>query len=485
MRNISVEVEVEDADQVQRLVGRHRGHQCSERHSESYRFCGPRQLDRARFGGLRSANHSPQGFIDAAIRSLSCCSRSARSHSAAAVPADEFTIVVIPKGLTHEHWQSVRRGAERCAADLLAEEDIRVRIIFDGPLRERDAMEQIRIVDRRVATGANGIVLAPQHSRTMTACVKRAADAGVPVVVIDSGLAETEHFVKYVATDNYNGGCLAANTSTRELQKQGKTKPKLILFRYAVGSESTERARAGLRGHGEADLPGGGVAFHRQVRRRDARLGDARGGAARAPVQGPEVDGIFAPNESSASGHARRAALAGAEQEGAADGLRREQAAAPGDPGGRHRRQHPARPVSHGLRLDVVLRAAHPGREHQSRPARTKELCTGEHVVIEKEGQLITTENSDPEFVRGLYDPATQARRTDRLAALPEGAEAMTTRLRMTGIRKSYGPTAALRGVDLELLPGEVHAARRRERGGQVHADEGAQRRGTTRRRRR
>ena len=32
-------------------------------------------------------------------------------------------------------------------------------------------------------------------------------------------------------------------------------------------------------------------------------------------------------------------------------------------------------------------------------------------------------------------------------------------RLRMTGIRKSYGPTPALRGVDLELLPGEVHAS--------------------------
>lgn len=33
-----------------------------------------------------------------------------------------------------------------------------------------------------------------------------------------------------------------------------------------------------------------------------------------------------------------------------------------------------------------------------------------------------------------------------------------TLRLRMTGIRKSYGPTAALQGVDLELRPGEVHA---------------------------
>ncbi|HEY1190689.1 MAG TPA: sugar ABC transporter ATP-binding protein [Gemmata sp.] len=34
----------------------------------------------------------------------------------------------------------------------------------------------------------------------------------------------------------------------------------------------------------------------------------------------------------------------------------------------------------------------------------------------------------------------------------------MTPRFRLTGIRKSYGPTAALGGVDLELLPGEVHA---------------------------
>ncbi len=34
----------------------------------------------------------------------------------------------------------------------------------------------------------------------------------------------------------------------------------------------------------------------------------------------------------------------------------------------------------------------------------------------------------------------------------------MTSRLTMTGIRKSFGPTAALRGVDWELRPGEVHA---------------------------
>jgi ribose transport system substrate-binding protein len=216
-------------------------------------------------------------------------------------PDAQFTIVVIPKGLSHEHWQSVHRGAERCAADLLAEGNLRVRVIFDGPLRERDAMEQIRIVDRRVATGAGGIVLAPQHSKTMTACVKRADDAGVPVVIIDSGLAEKGHYVKYVATDNYHGGCLAAEHLLGELKKQGKEKPRLILFRYAVGSESTEQREQGFLDTAKKMCPDA------EWLSTDRYAGATRDSAMREA--GPlvlqfkdKVDGIFAPNESSAGG---------------------------------------------------------------------------------------------------------------------------------------------------------------------------------------
>jgi ribose transport system substrate-binding protein len=216
-------------------------------------------------------------------------------------PADEITIIVIPKGLTHEHWQSVHRGAQRCADDLFAQEGLLVRVIFDGPLRERDAMEQIRIVDRRVATGASGIVLAPQHSHTMTACVKRAAEAGLPVVIIDSGLAETDHIVKYVATDNYNGGCLAARHLLAKLREQGKTKPRLVLFRYAVGSESTEQREQGFMDTVKKGCP------EAEWVSTDKYAGSTRDSAMREA--GPlvhqfqdKMDGIFAPNESSASG---------------------------------------------------------------------------------------------------------------------------------------------------------------------------------------
>jgi ribose transport system substrate-binding protein len=216
-------------------------------------------------------------------------------------PDARFTIVVIPKGLTHTHWQSVHRGADRCAADLLAEEGLRVRVIYDGPLRERDAIEQIRIVDRRVATGASGIVLAPQHSRTMTACVKRAADAGVPVVVIDSDLAERDHYLKYVATNNYNGGCIAARHLLVELRKRGKDKPRLILFRYAVGSESTEQREQGFLDTVKELCP------QAEWLSTDRYAGATRDTAMREA--GPlvlqfkdRVDGIFGPNESSVSG---------------------------------------------------------------------------------------------------------------------------------------------------------------------------------------
>jgi ribose transport system substrate-binding protein len=216
-------------------------------------------------------------------------------------PPDEITIVVIPKGMTHEHWQSVRRGAERCAADLLAEEGLNVRIIFDGPLRERDAIEQIRIVDRRVATGARGIVLAPQHNQTMTACVKRADEAGVPVVVIDSGLVDMTHTVKYVATDNYNGGCLAARHLLKVLREQGKTKPRLVLFRYAVGSQATEEREKGFEDTVNKECPDVvWVSTNKYAgTTRDSAMREA------GPLihqYGDKMDAIFAPNESSASG---------------------------------------------------------------------------------------------------------------------------------------------------------------------------------------
>src|SRR5207302_3779730 len=86
----------------------------------------------------------------------------------------------------------------------------------------------------------------PQHSQTIVAPVQRAVEQGIPVVIIDSGLERPELTVKYVATDNRNGGRLAAKRLLQTLRAEGKMSPRVVLFRYAVGSESTEQRENGF-----------------------------------------------------------------------------------------------------------------------------------------------------------------------------------------------------------------------------------------------
>jgi ribose transport system substrate-binding protein len=163
----------------------------------------------------------------------------------------KYKIAVIPKGLTHQHWESVHRGAERAAADLKAL-GIPVEIIWDGPRKESDSQEQIAIIDRLPNRGVHGMVLAPQDKKSMVDPVARTVDQKIPVVIIDSGLDEEETrknpdlFIKYVATDNYNGGKMAGAKLLEILTKEGKNDMKVALFRYQPGSESTEQREKGF-----------------------------------------------------------------------------------------------------------------------------------------------------------------------------------------------------------------------------------------------
>ena len=76
----------------------------------------------------------------------------------------KYRIAVIPKGLTHEFWQSIHRGADRAAADL-GKEGLAVEILWDGPKKESDASEQINIIQTKANMGISGLVLAPQDSK--------------------------------------------------------------------------------------------------------------------------------------------------------------------------------------------------------------------------------------------------------------------------------------------------------------------------------
>src|SRR5205823_11975119 len=125
-----------------------------------------------------------------------------------------------------------------------------VLIIWKGPLREDDREQQIQVVESFTSQGVKGMVLAPLDNRALVRPVEEARRAGVPTVIIDSGL-ETDSIVSFVATDNRKGGALAADRLGELLGGQGK----VLLLRYAEGSASTQEREAGFLDELRAKYP--------------------------------------------------------------------------------------------------------------------------------------------------------------------------------------------------------------------------------------
>ena len=151
-----------------------------------------------------------------------------------------YTIAVIPKGTTHEFWKSIHAGAVKAQQELIAK-GVKVEVIWKGPLREDDRDQQIQVVENFTSRRVNGIVLAPLDSQALVNPVASAVQAGVPVLVMDSGL-KSDKQISFVATDNYKGGQLAGEHLAKLLGGKGN----VILLRYAVGSASTEEREKGF-----------------------------------------------------------------------------------------------------------------------------------------------------------------------------------------------------------------------------------------------
>jgi ribose transport system substrate-binding protein len=205
-----------------------------------------------------------------------------------------LNIAVVPKGTTHEFWKSIQAGAMKARMEL-AEKGIRANVLWKGPLKEDDRDQQIQVVENFMVRRVNGIVLAPLDSKALIRPVQNAQKAGVPVVIIDSGL-ESDDYVSFVATDNYKGGQMAGEHLAKLLGGKGR----VILLRYAVGSASTEAREKGFL---EA------LGNHPDIRliSSDQYAGPTRETSYQASQNllnrfGREVDGIFCPNENSTIG---------------------------------------------------------------------------------------------------------------------------------------------------------------------------------------
>ena len=150
-----------------------------------------------------------------------------------------------------------------------------------------------------IAAGVDGIVLAPLDAKALVDPVEAAVAKGIPVVIFDSAL-ESKKMVSYVATNNYNGGVLAA----RRLGELLRGKGKVILLRYAVGSESTEQREKGFTDTLAKEFPGISLLSDTEYAGPTSDSAQQKAQSLVTRYRG-EVDGIFCANESSTFGMLR------------------------------------------------------------------------------------------------------------------------------------------------------------------------------------
>lgn len=206
-----------------------------------------------------------------------------------------FTIAVIPQGSTHEFWKSIHAGAMKTAQDE-AKAGVNVTIIWKGPMREDDREQQVQVVEGFVTQHVDGIVLAPFDKNALVRPVEEAKRAGIPTVVVDSGL-ESADPISFVASNNYHGGELAADEMGRLLGGKGK----VLALRYQEGVFSTEQREKGFIERIKAAYPNIQLISSNQF------AGATRDTAKTAAENllnrfGNDLDGLFTPNESSTAG---------------------------------------------------------------------------------------------------------------------------------------------------------------------------------------
>lgn len=210
--------------------------------------------------------------------------------SASAVNAED-TVAVIVKATTSEYWQWVFKGAEAAGKDL------GVKIDELGSPKD-DAAAQISILETAAGSKPAAIVISPTIFEALGDPISAVTDAGIPVIMIDSG-AKTENYASFLTTNNEAGGKAAADAMAACIKERtGKVAGKVGFITAMAGHESLDSRDKGFSDGIKAypDLV--------NVGNRVANNEEAEGMSLTADMltKDPDLVGIFADNAQMGTG---------------------------------------------------------------------------------------------------------------------------------------------------------------------------------------
>jgi ribose transport system substrate-binding protein len=222
------------------------------------------------------------------------------AFAAPAAMAAGGEIAVIVKTANSNFWQNVNKGASAAIAKLPE-----YKMTFQGPAAEANVADEVNMVENAVNRKVAGIVLAPSDPDALVPAIKKAYEASIPVVLIDSAISKDgdAFYQAFLATDNKKAGELCAEALIKAVGKEGK----IAVMSYVAGVGS-EIGRVGgftdyLKANSKLEIVG---PYYSQ-----SQMATALNQTIDVLAANPDLKGIFGANEPTAAGMGRAIAQAG------------------------------------------------------------------------------------------------------------------------------------------------------------------------------
>jgi ribose transport system substrate-binding protein len=165
----------------------------------------------------------------------------------------KFTIALVPGLTTDAFYITMNKGAQ-AAADALG-----VELVFQGA-PDFNPVTQVPVLDAVIARAPNAILIAPTDTTQLIEPLRKAHDAGIPVITVDTfigtgmyqtGAGDADFPLAYVASDNVLGGKMAARALAAAIGGAGK----VYVSNVKPGISTTDQREAGFKSAMAEEFP--------------------------------------------------------------------------------------------------------------------------------------------------------------------------------------------------------------------------------------
>ena len=144
----------------------------------------------------------------------------------------QITIGFIPGIASDPFFKAMELGARNKAKEL------GVNLMWQGSASDYSPQTEMPFVDAALTNGVDALILVPTDPNAMQPAVTRAESMKIPVITVDTTVADQSYLTSFITGDNVDGGHQAAETLARLIGDKGK-----VFIMSGSASATTDVAR--------------------------------------------------------------------------------------------------------------------------------------------------------------------------------------------------------------------------------------------------